>query len=127
MFWQIQALAFVSGKTPQQALTAALAAAFPPPTDEPANILEMAHGMMLPGDDLATVAERFRRVRDAEKMPLRDDEIENTLERLSGVVDPDTAALLAQAGQIIATREVIDEPEPEAKPFRLPGDEWKNR
>ena len=123
--WQINALAYVSGKTRQQALVAALSTAFPHPSEDPANILEMAHGMMMPGDDLQSLADRFREVRTAEEIPLRDDEVDVCLEMHSGIVDPGTALLLKQAGQIIATGEVIDKPEPEQPEPIRDGDEWK--
>jgi len=120
-FWQLQALAFVSGKTIQQALTAALAAALPPPSQHPGELLAIAYELMQPGDSLADMVARFQEVRDAEQLPIRDDEITVAVESMSGTIDPTTAALCAEAGDIFNGKE--PEP-PEVEPVR-PGDEWQ--
>ena len=99
-FWQIRALAFVSGKTLQSVLNAVLTSALPPPSQQPGELLSIAYELMQPGDSLAAMVARFQEVRDAEQLPIRDDEITVAVESMSGTIDPTTAALCAEAGDI---------------------------
>ena len=57
-----------------------------------------------------------------EQLPIRDDEIQVAVESMTGCIDPLTAALCSEAGDIFNGAE-IDKTEP--APDRA-GDEWKN-
>lgn len=118
---QLHAIAYVSAKPLQSVLNAVLANALPPPSQHPGELLAIAYELMQPGDSLADMVARFQEVRDAEQLPIRDDEITVAVERMAGTIDPTTAALCAEAGDIFNGKE--PEP-PEVEPVR-PGDEWQ--
>jgi len=97
---QLRAIQYVSGKPLQAVLNAVLAEALPPPTQHPGAILALAYELIQPGDSIGEMMARFQEVRDEEELPMRDDEIQIAVESMSGTIDPLTAALCSEAGDL---------------------------
>jgi len=111
---QLEAISHVSGKPLQACLNAVLAAALPDPDENPANLLRLSCALVQPGDCLDSLLERFRYVRDADKLPM----------------DAEEAALLDHANALITGAvEPVKMPSKEELDRMIdqifPGDEWK--
>jgi len=132
---QIQAIAYICAKDQQAVLNAVLAAALPDPHQAPENLLQLAFGLIQPGDSIPDLISRFKEVRDFEKLPFDDHALMLEMEVMTGVLSEDQASLLEDANHIFTTGKPIDPPSPERG--ELPdfddivrpceGDEWKNQ
>ena len=128
---QMEALAYVSGKSRQAVLNAVLAKALPSPATDPENLLEIAFSLQQPGDDIPALAACFREVRDAEGIPIDDHSIMLSVESMCGIISPDERALLEEAATILTTGKVLPKQgmtrEEKAAEFDAmnEGEEWK--
>jgi hypothetical protein len=127
---QLEAISHVSGKPLQACLNAVLAAALPDPDENPANLLRLSCALVQPGDCLDSLLERFRYVRDADKLPIDDHAITVAFEKFRGLMDAEEAALLDHANALITGAvEPVKMPSKEELDRMIdqifPGDEWK--
>ena len=120
---QIRAIQYTSGKPLQSVLNAVLANALPPPAQHPGAMLAISYELMQPGDSIGEMMARFQEVRDHEGLPIRDDEITLAVESMTGTIDPLTAALCSEAGDIFNGEQEPEQPAPETI---RDGDEWTN-
>ena len=112
--WQLEAIAYVSGKPLQTALNAVLVAALPDTDEHPENLLKLAVAVVQPGDCLDALLDRFREVREAEKLPIDEHSTIVAFEQFRGLMNYEEAALLDHAHNLITgTIKPVKMPSPE--------------